>query len=287
MFLVLSPFSKGFATVEDAVSPASSVQTDTGISVSAGQNKKEESGSIKVVSFSPEISEIVASIDGTDNIVATDINSVYPEQLKKLPKVADYYGVNLEALSALQFDNILLSRDFNSLIIGKLTRYKNKLRIYSITDSDELLDTIRTLGQLLHREEKAQQVINDIKQKIGDLAAGHRSQKQIRTVLVIWDKPLLVVGGSAFLNRAVKLCGGINIFEDLPIKFPAISAEKLIKGKPDAVISLVDNTENLPKSLRSKTFILTKEEQDTLMKISPRSFDIGIPAVCKAIESVR
>ena len=118
MFLVLSPFSKGFATVDDAVSPASSVQTDTGISVSAGQNKMEESGSIKVVSFSPEISEIVASIDGTDNIVATDINSVYPEQLKKLPKVADYYGVNLEALSALQFDNILLSRDFNSIKIG-------------------------------------------------------------------------------------------------------------------------------------------------------------------------
>lgn len=269
------------------MSPVPAVQADDSISVNASQSKKEKFRSIKVVSFSPEISEIVASIDGTDSIVATDINSVYPEQLKKLPKVADYYGVNLEALSALQFDNILLSRDFNSLIIGKLTRYKNKLRIYSITDSDELLDNIRALGQLLHREEKAQLVINDINRKISDLAAGHDKQKQIRTVLVIWDKPLLVVGGSAFLNRAVKLCGGVNIFEDLPVKFPAISAEKLIRGKPDAVISLVDNTENLPKSLRSKTFILSKEEQDTLMKISPRSFDIGIPAVCRAIESVR
>lgn len=272
-----------FADTSDEVPPDAVTQTPLLRSVP----DTPSAAKVRVLSFSPEISEIVASLDGYDNLVATDINSTYPEELKKLPKIADYYSVNLESLASLQFDYILLSRDFNGLIISKLTRYKNRLRIFSITDTDELLTGIGILGKLLNREERAEAVKEEIVTKIRELSEKHAGEPPIRTTIVIWDKPLLVVGGSTFLNNAVKLCGGVNIFENLPTKFPSVSAEKIITGKPEAVISLVDAPENLPKSLKTKTFVLTKEEQDSLMKVSPRSFDKGIPAICRALDSVR
>ena len=116
---------------------------------------------VRVVSFSPEISEIIAYLGGIDSLAATDINSTYPDELKKLPKIADYYSVNQEALSALNFDHILLSRDFNALIISKLTKYQNKLHIYSITDGSDLLKVIEDLGKILHREKQASDIIEE------------------------------------------------------------------------------------------------------------------------------
>lgn len=242
---------------------------------------------VRVVSFSPEISEIIAYLGGIDSLAATDINSTYPDELKKLPKIADYYSVNQEALSALNFDHILLSRDFNALIISKLTKYQNKLHIYSITDGSDLLKVIEDLGKILHREKQASDIINDIQMKIQNLREEHANKHVIKTAIVIWDKPLLTAGGETFLNQAVKICGGSNIFEKLTIKFPSVSAEKLIAGKPDVVISLIDDNQNLPSSLKNRTVVLTREQQDSLMKISPRSYETGIPAVCQAIDSAR
>lgn len=241
---------------------------------------------IKVISLTPEISDILISIGAEDNLVAADVNSELDPALN-IPRIADYYSVNLEALSAAKFDYIMVNSDFNNLIINKLEKFKQKLKIYTFSNTEELLHNIREIGELINRKERADEVADHIQNITDSLISRNRSSDRSpkKVAVVIWDRPLMIAGGTTFLSHAVELCGGHNVFADIDVKFPVVSGEKLLLTSPDIIIALTDSYRHLPQKLQPRTHLLTTDEQNSLMKVSPKSFDIGIPAICRAINS--
>ena len=54
----------------------------------------------RIVSLTPHLTELLFAIGAGDRIVATDDASDYPPEVKRLPQVANYRSINLEALLA-------------------------------------------------------------------------------------------------------------------------------------------------------------------------------------------
>lgn len=270
--------------INSAAQPSTTV---SGISASADVSTEQDtSREIKVISLTPEISDILVSIGAESSLVAADVNSELNPDLN-IPRIADYYSVNLEALSATKFDYIMVNSDFNNLIISKLKKFEKKLKIYTFSNTKELLQNIREIGELINKSEKAAEVADHIQNITASLISrNHASNRKPKNVaVVIWDRPLMIAGGTTFLSHAVELCGGHNVFADINVKFPVVSGEKLLLTGPDLIIALTDSYQHLPQKLQSKTHTLTTDEQNSLMKVSPKSFDIGIPAICRAINS--
>jgi iron complex transport system substrate-binding protein len=53
----------------------------------------------------------------------------------------------------------------------------------------------------------------------------------------ISERPLMTVNGRHFISDAIALCGGRNVFADLPLIAPMIDAEAVMAANPDVIIA--------------------------------------------------
>jgi iron complex transport system substrate-binding protein len=57
---------------------------------------------------------------------------------------------------------------------------------------------------------------------------------------VFWelsDEPLMTAGGGTFISEAIFLGGGRNVFEDLAMEWPTVSAEQVLLRQPAWIIA--------------------------------------------------
>jgi iron complex transport system substrate-binding protein len=50
---------------------------------------------------------------------------------------------------------------------------------------------------------------------------------------------ILTTGRGTFLDRMIELAGGENIFADLDARYPQVSAESVIAGRPEVIVELM------------------------------------------------
>jgi vitamin B12 transport system substrate-binding protein len=59
----------------------------------------------------------------------------------------------------------------------------------------------------------------------------------LRVFYQVWDRPLYTVGGGQIISDALKVCGGENVFADLPLAAPQISLESVLQRNPDVILA--------------------------------------------------
>ena len=64
----------------------------------------------------------------------------------------------------------------------------------------------------------------------------------------IAPQPLVTATGSHFIGEAIRLCGGVNVFESVPGLTPVVSQEAVIAAAPQVIIAA--DYEPGPASLR-------------------------------------
>jgi iron complex transport system substrate-binding protein len=52
-----------------------------------------------------------------------------------------------------------------------------------------------------------------------------------------WDRPLMTVNGDHVISKVIRLCGGENVFADLPLIAPEIDVEAVLRANPEVIIS--------------------------------------------------
>jgi iron complex transport system substrate-binding protein len=72
-------------------------------------------------------------------------------------------------------------------------------------------------------------------------AAAQRGGTPVRVFYEIWDPPIYTIGGKHLISEAITLCGGRNVFADLDVPAPVVSAEAVIAARPDVIIAGADD----------------------------------------------
>jgi len=274
----------------------------------------------KIVTLTPELTEITAAIVPQEYLVGTDLYSNYPAFTQKLPKVADYYTIYREKILQLKYDCIFAGPDFNTLAL-KTTAVKlpGHLYTFSLRSSDNLLATIDQIAKLTgFSVAPATQKLKDsikkallnphIQQDLPHVASAIQSRQEIppttesqtidkqttnsndsgklpKIAILIWERPLTVVGQGNHLHEFIKLCGGANAFGDLS-GFPSISLEQLHTRQVDLILNLSETPKTAshikltPTNIKEVSF----SNPDLLMRLTPRAITIGLPELCTLLE---
>ena len=191
----------------------------------------------RVVSFAPSATEIVFALGAGDRIVATDDFSDFPAEAKSLPKLG---GVRTspEKIVALKPDLILAITSGN--LPAQLDQLGQPLFIFDPTDVEGVYKNIRAVGQMFDREQKAMQVVADMRARIdaiGTKAKQATSQPRVLHEVDSTDPARIFVAGPRnFINSIITTCGGVNVAADAPTKFPQLSAEQVVARGPEIVV---------------------------------------------------
>ena len=87
---------------------------------------------------------------------------------------------------------------------------------------EDALQMVRSVGKLVNRSEKAEQLIDEIEIGMKDL----EFYPLLKVAYLIWKNPYMAVGGDTFINETLQLCGFINIFEKKS-GYPRINTNEL------------------------------------------------------------
>ncbi|MBW2298440.1 MAG: ABC transporter substrate-binding protein [Deltaproteobacteria bacterium] len=168
----------------------------------------------RLVALAPNITEIVFDLGKEKMLVGVTTYSDYPEEAKNIPKVGSYIHLDLERIVALQPDLCLAIKDGNP--IDTVMRLEALgIPVYAV-DPRNLESVMRTLvrvGGLLHAEDKAEDIVADMRKRISRVdAMVAYVQKRPRVFFQIGVAPIVSIGSDTFIHELVVRAGGKNFY---------------------------------------------------------------------------
>ncbi len=245
---------------------------------------------MRIVSLLPSNTEILDALDVGEQIVGI---TRFDRPSAGREMVGDFFQPSLEKIVALHPDYLVVGQSASSRVTRRLQELGfPTVEVPNPRSLEELFDSFRLLARTVHREARAEEIIEDMRsrfQKITERSA--RIPKRLRTYIEI-DTPFWTIGGHDFLSEAIGTTGAKNIFSDLERPSAQVSPEVIVERDPELIISFDLKAAQLARragwknvSAIRKNFVIDDQDRDRLSRPSPRLID-GIEDLQAKIESL-
>ena len=189
---------------------------------------------------------------------------------------------------------------------GLNERHKARLRSLGLTVFESEIrraqgipDTLRRLGTLLGHADAAETAARRFEMQWQALAERHRGKAPVRVFWQLWldggGGPLMTINREHLISEAMRMCGGANVFADLPLLTPSVSWEATIAADPQLIAGSgrKEDAERDFAAWRRFTTVSAVRQQrfasidgDLIGRMGPR-FVEGAAGLCEAIERAR
>ena len=248
----------------------------------------------RVISLAPHVTELIYAAGGGARLVGAVSHSDYPEAARQLPRVGDNRQVDIERVLALKPDLLVV------WLHGNAERQLEPLRrlgiplFYSEPASLEAIpDTLQKLGVLLGSEPQARAAAGQFRQRLTALRQQYGQARPVRVFYQVWDQPLYTLNGQHIVSDVLRLCGGVNIFADLPVTAPTVTQEAVIAADPEVILAgemsgrgATDNWKRFARLRAVRLNQLYTLNGDWLHRPGPRILD-GAQQVCERLAQAR
>jgi iron complex transport system substrate-binding protein len=249
---------------------------------------------LRIVSLAPSLTELAYAAGAGDAMVGSVEYSDYPEAARALPRVGDAWSVDAEAVLALRPD--LVFSWPSGTPEGTVARLRSlgvqvvEIPTFRLAD---VATALRSIGRIAGTEAVAEGAARRYEIEIRDLRASHAGTRRLAVFVEIDDQPLYTVNGRHVISEVLELCGGGNVFADLPQLAPQVAIEAVLARDPEVILS-TDDTIGDPAALwrrwggmkAVKAGSIYSMSSDTLTRSTPR-LAIGAAEVCAALDDAR
>ena len=207
----------------------------------------------RIVSLAPSITENLFALGRGDNVVGvTDYCDFPPEALKK-EKVGGGLNPSLEKIVSLKPDLVLGLLGVSSLrVVSSSERLGLPVYFLDSRGFHGVLKTLEELGRLTGTEEKATELVNQIKARAQAVRELTKDRKRPRVLFLVWQEPLWTVGKDSFLNDLVEMAGGASVTGDMKGETAILSPEAVIARAPEVIlVSLASGVNQRQQTLMS------------------------------------
>lgn len=217
---------------------AGSARAEVAVTDDSGHVVKLAAPAKRIVSLSPHITEVLFAAGAGDRIVGAVEYSDYPPPAKKIPRVGGYSRLDLEAIAALKPDLVVAWESGNAAAsVAKLKGLG--LPVY-VTQPDQIADIAKDLerfGKLAGTETVANAEAARFRERYAKLQARYSQRPLVNVFYQVWRQPLVTVNGKQIISDALRLCGGRNVFANLPILAPTVTVEGVIAANPEVIVA--------------------------------------------------
>ena len=238
----------------------------------------------RIISLAPSTTEILAALGLEDKMVGRTTYCNYPSSITDLPEVGDAFTPNIELIVDLNPDLVIGATHVSEEMINKLREVG--LKVVFLDESQNFEDTysmIEKIGNLTGTEEKAAEVVSEMKEKVAHVEAEVKALDLTQPPKVYFVNDIGEIDycatGDTFIGEMIRLAGATNIAEDM-IHW-CISKEQIAEGDPDLII--VPSDSNIAEKIVSTEFYkdlrAVKEgkvfeiDGDSISRQSPRVAD--------------
>jgi iron complex transport system substrate-binding protein len=195
----------------------------------------------RLVSLTPSATEVVAALGATGLLVGVDDYSAFPAEVTRLPRVGSFLAPNLETIAGLK-PTLVIVDDVHGQLAGALADAGIATVACAIHGLPDVKAALRAVGARIGRAAEADRVVQGIEAAL-DRAAADRPAKRPRVLAVIDREAgslgnLVTAGPGSWLDELLAVVGGANVLAAAGVRYPKISAEEVLRARPDVILDL-------------------------------------------------
>jgi iron complex transport system substrate-binding protein len=273
-----------------AASADISVRDDSGESVTL------HAPAHRVVSLAPHITELLYAAGAGRDIVGATAYSDYPEAAKSIPRVGGGAGLDIEAIVALHPDLIVAWQSGNPpWQVERLRRLGLAVFVTEPRRLDDVPGLLERLGRLTGTQAIAAKSARAFRLHEMRLRERFSARPTVSVFYQILDSSLLTINGSHIISDVIRLCGGKNVFADLPGLTPRVEIESVLQKNPEVILASGyeplwpewrDRWRNWPMLYAVEHDNLFLIPADLINRQTPRILS-GAEQVCTSLEKAR
>lgn len=195
-----------------------------------------------------------------DRVVGVTRFCGYPPEAQLKPKIGDYTSPNLEAIAALRPDLVVIQS--NPI---HLADHLAALKLHVLEIDQEniaaIYKSIHQVGAVTGTEQRAAQLSDSIRAGLAKVRARVATLPRVRMMFVIGRSPdgldgLVVAGRASYLNEAIEIAGGENVFRDAMAAYPAVSLEEVMARNPAVIVDMGDMADTVGVTEQHKRSVI-------------------------------
>lgn len=192
----------------------------------------------RVVSIGGTVTEIVYLLGESDQLVATDTSSVYPEAANQTPKVGYQRTLSAEGVLSVRPDMLLLTTTAGpQSVLRQLedTGIQSKV-IDTPRTKQGILDAIQTVANALQVPAKGQTAVAEVEAAFDQLERPQNWTKAPRLLFIMqMGGSPMIAGRDTGPDGLFNLTGAINAAGDVQ-GYKNLTPEALMQAQPDAIV---------------------------------------------------
>jgi iron complex transport system substrate-binding protein len=192
----------------------------------------------RVVSLAPHATELLFAVGAGDRLVGTVSHSDYPLEARKIPRVGDYSRLDLERIVSLKPDLVVAWHSGNAAAqVERLRSLGFAVYFSEPRRFEDMAQDLLRLGALTGNRPQARRQAVRLREAVNALVERYAGRPPVTVFYQIWNDPLRTINGDHLINQAIEICGGRNIFADLPSLAPRITRESIIARDPEVIVA--------------------------------------------------
>jgi iron complex transport system substrate-binding protein len=239
----------------------------------------------RIVSLSPNLTEILFELGLGEKIIAVSDDSDYPPQTAKKNKVGSFWQPNTEAIIASRPDLVITeSFEQQRAVAESLKRLGYNVLSLKVEKLEGLFTAIEKIGAATGCKQRADKLVEGIRNHLHRLQVQFAAGTKAKVLWVVQTEPLRVAGKNTFVTELVELVGGQNAVGDTVQQYPPIGTEELLACAPEIIIHSamrkndIENEqkaaelfwskwENIPAVRNQRIYVV---DPDTILRLGPR-----------------
>ncbi len=248
----------------------------------------------RIVSLAPHVTELLFAAGAGERLVGVSDYSDFPPAAKAIGSVGGAAALDIERIVQLKPDLVVAWGSGNSA--SQLARLR--ALGMAVFDSEPrtfaaIATSLERLATLAGSEAIGHVAANDFRSRLNTLASTYQQRAPVRVFYQIWREPLMTLNGKSMVSAAIRLCGGINVFAQLPQLAPVVGTEAVLQANPEVILTGGDDEvaalagwrrfASLLAVQRNNLFVINA---DWLARSGPRLLE-GTELLCRQLDSAR
>jgi iron complex transport system substrate-binding protein len=262
------------------------------LAVAAGAAAAAE-GPTRIVSLAPHLTELLYAAGAGPRLVGTSEWSDHPAAARTLPRIGDALRLDFERILALAPDLVVAWE--SGTPVANIRRLESLgLRVVSVRVEtlEDIPRAIEQLGDIAGTGAEARRAAGALRSGLEELTLEFAGRRPVDVFVQIDEQPLFTVTGRHLISDLLALCGGRNVFADLPGVAPAVDLEAVIVRNPQVI--LVTSVRGDPQAQWARwrgieavrTGNVIKVPPDEVTRATPRAL-AGARILCEQLDQAR
>jgi iron complex transport system substrate-binding protein len=227
-----------FGAVLLCLLPGGGVRADIGVVDDSGQSVVLQRPATRIVSLAPHITELLFAAGAGNAVIGVSEHSDYPAAARTLPRVGGGSGVDLEAVLSLRPELVVAwGSGSPPALLQRLQQLGVPVFVSEPRVMKDIAASLERLGRLSGHEAAASRAVQSFEHRLQKLRERYAGRPPVRVFYQVWQQPLLTINGDHLVSDVIRLCGGVNVFGDLPELAPQVSVESVLQRDPQVIIA--------------------------------------------------